>query len=193
MSVDTDSPVEYGFSGPLNWLLGGAVGGIVGSLLFGGVLWLVDPTIVTELIPALYGLEPGSVGVAFHIGHGLVLGIIFGFLISREPILGALTADVATDFIAAMGPGIRFALAGFVYGLAIWAIVPMMGQIIWVSITGVPEPMFPILAFESMIGHLLYGLLLGVLFSFFVEVSQSIEETDAPFEEAEDEPETRVS
>ena len=112
MSNEVATPTEYGFGGSLNWLIGGAVGGVVGSALFGALLWLVDPAIVTDVIPAIYGLEPGAIGWAFHLGHGLVLGSIFGFLVTRGPVFGTVTADVATGFIAAMGLGTRRARAG---------------------------------------------------------------------------------
>ncbi len=175
---------ESGFGGPLNWLLGGAVGGLVGSALFGAVLWLVEPTIVTETVPALYGVDPGAVGWAFHLGHGLVLGVIFGFLVTREPFLGTLAAEVETGFIAAMGLHTRFALAGLVYGLAVWAILPVIALSLWIAIGGLADPGFPAAAFGTLVGHLLYGLLLGALFSLFVAVGPEAAAAEAPFEEA---------
>ncbi|APW99983.1 hypothetical protein CHINAEXTREME_01945 [Halobiforma lacisalsi AJ5] len=172
-----------------NWLFGGAIGGAVGSLLFGLVLWLVDPTIVTEAIPAIYGIEPtGTAGWTFHLAHGLVLGVVFGALISRGPILGTVTADVETGFLASMGNGLRFALAGMVYGLAIWAILPLIVVPAWAGIGGIEEPGFPVLAFESLLGHLLYGLLLGGLFSAVADTAPKARDAEAPFEEASDSP-----
>lgn len=175
---------DMGISGRMNWLVGGAIGGVVGSFLFGVVMWAVDPALVTETIPALYGLEPGAIGWGFHLGHGLVLGIIFGFLVSRRAVLGSLTAEVETDVIAGTSLSTRFAFAGLVYGLAIWAVLPVVIQPLWVGLTGIGEPGFPVAAFESLVGHLVYGLLLGALFSLFVDASLEAEESDAPFDEA---------
>ena len=187
MSAQSDSPIEYGISGSLNWLIGGAVGGIVGSLIFGGLLWAIDPNILIATIPAIYGLAPAAtVGWGVHLIHGLVLGIVFGFLATRDPIIGTLTADVETGFIAAIGPGLRFAVSGVVYGIVVWAVLPVIGLSIWVSVGGVDTLEFPAAALESLLGHLLYGLLLGALFSFFVETVTEAEETEAPFEEASD-------
>lgn len=169
--------------GTLNWLLGGAVSGLAGSALFGLVLWLVDPAIVTEVVPALYGFEPGAVGWLFHLAHGLILGVLFGFLVTRDPILGTLSADVETPFIAAMGLHTRFALAGFVYGLAVWAILPVVAQTVLVSAGGLGEPGFPVAASGSLLGHVLYGLLLGALFSALVAVGPEAAGTDDPFAE----------
>lgn len=188
---DADSPTEHGFGGTGNWLFGGALGGVVGSLLFGGVLWLVDPAIITETVPAIYGLETvGTAGWIFHVVHGLVLGIVFGFLVSRDPILGTLMADVETGFIAAMGPSLRLALAGVVYGLAVWTVLPLLVLPLWVTIGGIADPGFPVVAAEGLFGHLLYGLLLGALFSVFVETAEAAERAEAPFEEASDSPQS---
>ena len=188
MSDQVAAPAEYGFGNRYNWLVGGAVGGGAGSAIFGAALWAVNPTIVTESIPALYGVDPGAVGWLFHAVHGLVLGVIFGFLVSRRPILGTITADVETDFIARMGPGTRLALAGMVYGLAVWAVLPIIGQTIWIAIGGLEAPPFPGAAVESLLGHLLYGLLLGVLFALLVDIAPTAEDTAAPFEEASEPP-----
>ena len=186
MSNEVATPTEYGVEGSLNWLIGGAVGGLVGSVVFGALLWVVDPAIVTEAIPAIYGLEAGTIGLGFHLLHGLILGSVFGFLVTRGPIFGTLTADVATGFIARMGLGTRLSLAGLVYGLAIWAVLPVIAQSLLVVLGGAGEPAFPVTAFETLLGHLLYGLLLGALFSLFVEVAPEAEAADAPFEEAGD-------
>ncbi|ELY58760.1 DUF6789 family protein [Natronolimnohabitans innermongolicus] len=184
MSVQVDSPITFGIGGSFNWLVGGAVGGAVGSLLFGLVLWLADPAIITEAVPAIYGLEPvGTAGWLFHLGHGLVLGAVFGYLVTRSPVFGTLMADVETDFIAAMGPGTRLVLAGFVYGLAVWAILPVIVLTLWTAV-GPGEAAFPGLAFESLVGHLLYGLLLGALFALVAQLERDVEQAEAPFEEA---------
>ncbi|MXV63621.1 hypothetical protein GS429_16455 [Natronorubrum sp. JWXQ-INN-674] len=188
MSFQVNSPTTFGIGGSLNWLVGGAVGGAIGSLLFGVLLWLVDPTIISEGIPAIYGLEPaGTAGWLFHLGHGLVLGSIFGLLVTRRPIFGTLMADVETGFIDAMGPGLRLTLAGFVYGLAVWAVLPVIVLPIWMSL-GIGDAGFPAFAFGTLVGHLLYGLLLGALFALIVEIAAEAEAVDAPFEEAGDSP-----
>lgn len=187
MSAQSDSPISHGIGGSLNWLIGGAVSGVVGSLFFGALLWTTDSDIVTDTIPAIYGLDPsGTVGWMFHLLHGLVLGIVFGFLVTRKPVLGTLTADVETGFLAAIGPGVRFTATGVVFGLAVWTVLPVIAQTILTAVSGGGDPEFSMAALESLVGHLLYGLLLGALFSVFVETAPEAKETDAPFEESSD-------
>lgn len=186
MSFQVDNPATFGIGGALNWLIGGALGGAIGSLLFGAVLWVIDPAIITEAVPAIYGLEPvGTAGWLFHLGHGLVLGSVFGFLVTRGPVLGTLTADVETGFLAAIGPGLRLSLAGFVYGLTVWTLLPVILLPLWTAV-GPGETAFPGLAFESLVGHLLYGLLLGALFALIVEVESAAESSDDPFAESDE-------
>lgn len=190
MSARTDSPAEHGIGTSLNWLIGGAVSGVVGSAAFGVLLWAIDPDIVTAGVPAIYGLDPASVvGWAFHLFHGLVLGIVFGFVVTRKPVLGTITADVETGFIASMGPGARLTLAGLVYGLAVWSILPLIVLPIWTTVGRIDAPAFPATPVESLVGHVIYGSLVGGLFSVFVEVAPEAEETEAPFEEASEPPE----
>ncbi|SEH16553.1 hypothetical protein SAMN04487967_2702 [Natronorubrum sediminis] len=191
MSYQIDDPTTFGIGGYANWLVGGAVGGAIGSLLFGAILWVMDPSIITDAIPAIYGLEPiGTAGWLFHLAHGLVIGGVFGLLVTRGPILGTITADVETGFLSAMGPGLRLTLAGVVYGLAVWAVLPVLALTLWTTVGGGADPGFPGLALESLTGHLLYGLLLGALFALITDMTSEIETVDAPFREADDSPRT---
>lgn len=186
-SSQSERSIKHGIGGSLNWLIGGAVGGIVGSLIFGGLLWGINPDIVTETIPAIYGLSPASpVGWVFHLTHGLILGVVFGFLVTRPLIFGTLIADVETDVIAAMGPNLRLTAAGVVYGLVVWTVLPVIALSIWVAVGRMSDPAFPSTALVSLVGHMLYGLLLGALFSIFVDVSPEVEAAKAPFEEVSD-------
>lgn len=186
MSSQTDTLAERGVGGRLNWLVGGALGGLVGSAVFGIVLWVVDPAIVTELIPEIYGLEGGGpTGWGFHLVHGIILGIVFGFIVTRGPIAGTLTADVETPFLDALGPNARMVAAGLVYGLAVWVALPGVILTVVVTVGGVEDPL-PWGSVYNLVGHLLYGMLLGGLVSVFTDLEQEVHESEAPFEEAND-------
>lgn len=175
----------FGLGGDLNWLVGSALSGIVSSVAFGVLLWIINPEIVTLGIPAIYGLEPSRVvGWAFHLIHGAVIGVAFGLIVTRDLILGTITADVESDGSSALGLATRLTLAGFVFGLLVWSILPMLVLPAWASISGIGGDAFGATPFESLLGHLVYGLLLGALFSIFVDTAPEAEATEAPFEEA---------
>lgn len=183
MQSQTDTLTETGVGGRLNWLIGGALGGVTGAGVFGFLLWSVDPTIVTESIPQIYGLEGGgATGWVFHLLHGVVLGIVFGFLITRSLILGTLMADVETPFIDRLSPHTRIIGAGLVYGLTVWVLLPGVILTVLVSVGNVVEPI-PLVSAYSLVGHLFYGMLLGALVSVFIDLETDVRESEAPFEE----------
>lgn len=184
MRSQSETLAGSGVGGRFNWLVGGAVGGLVGAALFGVFLWLVEPAIVTEAIPELYGLEGGGLTAwAFHLVHGVVLGTVFAFLITRDPIMGTLTADVETPVIDTMGPTLRIVAAGLVYGLILWVIFPGLVLTALVT-TGDTADTQPWASIFNLVGHLLYGMLLGGLVSLFTDFRAEAEASDDPFEEA---------
>lgn len=182
MSTETDTSSAFGISGSTGWVVGGAVGGAVGAAVFGFLMWLVDPAAVAVAIPEIYGLEPFSaVGWAMHIAHGVVLGLVFGFLVTRNLILGTLRTEVETDALSQTSVGLRLVGAGFVFGLAVWAILPLLILPVWADAMGGGAGGFPTAAAESLIGHLLFGTVLGLVFATIVDLSDR--RTGEPLEE----------
>lgn len=184
MRSQTDTLAGRGVGGRFNWLIGGGVGGLVGALLFGALLWVVNPAIVRDAIPQLYGLENGGpTGWAFHLAHGIVFGVVFGFIITRSPVMGTLMADVETPVIDSMGANLRIVAAGLVYGLAVWVVFPGIVLTVVVAAGDSPDTR-PWGSVLNLAGHLVYGMLLGALVSLFTDIELDVREAEAPFEEA---------
>lgn len=184
MSPDPDGPSGTGMASSFGWAIGGAVGGTAGTILFGLVMWVVDPEVFSTAIPALYGIEArGTVGWLLHVVHGVVLGLVFGFLVTRRPVLGVIETDVETDALSRTGTGARVVAAGFAYGLAVWAVLPVAVQPVWAGAVGGDASAFPAVALESMGGHLLFGIVLGAVFAAIVDVSDR--STPDPLKEGE--------
>ncbi|MEY7847601.1 hypothetical protein AB7C87_00135 [Natrarchaeobius sp. A-rgal3] len=173
MSTESDTASTFGISSQWGWSIGGALGGAIGAVAFGLLMWLFDPDILTAAIPAIYGFEPvGIVGWGIHILHGAVLGIVFGFLVTRDLILGAVTMSPDTDALSRTSIRIRIVAAGFVFGLAIWAILPLLVLPVWLETLGTGAAgEFPAIAVESLFGHLLFGTVLGIVFALSVDLS----------------------
>lgn len=151
------------------WWAGGAVGGIVGALGFGLLMQVGAPAFLDTAIPALYGLPPVSlVGWAVHLVHGAVLGVVFAAIVERRIVRDYLTADVETDALERAGIVLRMAGAGLVYGLLIWAILPVLLMPTWLGMLAA-EGTTAGIAIESFIGHLLFGLLLGIVYATMVD------------------------
>ncbi|SEV98478.1 hypothetical protein [Natrinema salifodinae] len=172
MSSDSNTVAAFGLRGSTGWIVGSVLGGALGAIAFGILMWLLDPEILAGAIPAIYGLEPTTaVGWAVHIAHGIVLGVAFGMLVTRDPILGVLRTDVATDVLARAGVVARLIGAGFVFGLAVWAILPLLVLPVWVNaVGGSGAAAFPTAAAGSLLGHLLFGVVLGVVFAATVDL-----------------------
>ncbi|RKD93775.1 DUF6789 family protein [Halopiger aswanensis] len=130
----------------------GAVGGIVGAIVFGALMAAQTPGVLEMAIPSMYGLEGGLAGMIIHVSHGAVLGVVFAALLvaAGRPSLGAGAASAA----------------GLVYGLAVWALLAVVVMPIWLSAVGFPmAPSVPNVAVESLVGHAAYGLVLGVTYA----------------------------
>lgn len=172
MSTESEERSGYGIGGAYGWPIGGVLGGLVGTAAFGLLLWVTDPEVLETTIPGLYGLDPGGLtGWLIHLAHGAVLGLLFGFIVTRDAVLGALLADVETPALSGSSDTLRFVGAGLAYGLAVWTILPLLAL---AAPTGVAQPgalgEFPSFALESMIGHALFGIILGAVFAAVVDV-----------------------
>lgn len=171
MSMETET--GFGIGGTLGWTIGGAVGGVIAAAAFGVVMWLFDPEVLTGAIPAIYGFDPSSViGMTIHILHGIVLGLVFGFLVTRPAVLGTLRTNVETEAVSEFGLTIRVIAAGFVFGLAVWAILPVLVLPVWAELGATTAGGFPGFAVESMLGHMVFGLVLGLVFAVAVDLQE---------------------
>lgn len=173
MSAESDNATAFGIGGASGWLVGGAVGGAVGAAAFGVLMWLLDPAVVEVAIPSIYGLEPvGFVGWGIHVAHGIGLGLVFGLLVTRDPILGILLTDVETEAVSGIGAMARIVGAGFVFGLAVFAILPLLVLPVWAEAgaAGGDVGDFPTAAIETLLGHLVFGTVLGIVFAVTVDL-----------------------
>ena len=118
-------------------LAAGAVGGFVGSLLMGALMWTLTPGTLQMGIPAMYGFggpAPG-VGWAFHQYHGVVLGV--GYVLGVENVRSL--RRTARGLGGAVGLGVG-------YGVATTAL-PVFVMPLWLSAMGFGgAPPFPNLA-----------------------------------------------
>lgn len=168
-AVGTETDARIGIE-PSGWV-GGLVGGLVGAAVFGLLMWFASPEFLRSSIPALYGIEPaGTIGWVLHLIHGALLGLVFAVVVTRDRVAATLTADVETKALDSTGTGSRLAAAGLAYGIAVWAILPMIVMPAWLGAVGYEGP--PVgptaIALESLAGHVVFGLLLGLVYAAVV-------------------------
>lgn len=137
----------------------GVLGGILGAVVFGAFLSLQRPAALRDAIPQLYGLDPGAgaLGWVLHVSHGAVLGVVF------VAVVGSPTLDSALD------DNLRNALAGLGYAALAWLLLWSLVLPVWVgAVSGASRPV-PDLAVEPLVGHLAYGVVLGLTYSVLTD------------------------
>jgi hypothetical protein len=148
----------------MNRWTSGILGGFAGAAAFGIWMWAVTPDVIEAAIPGLYGLDGAIVfGGAIHLVHGVVLGLVFAAVVESDAIGRTVEREPT---LSDLSPGVRTILGGLVYGLALWILLPVIVMPVWLEAVGFAEaPAFPNLAIESLVGHLLYGAVLGGVYA----------------------------
>lgn len=130
----------------------GLVGGLVGGLVFGAMMSAMMTPVMEMAIPAMYGIEgpTGLAGWVIHMSNSAALGVVFGGLAGRAGLEGTG----------------RTVGAGLVYGAVLWAALAAVVMPVWLGAVGFPgAPPLPNLNPMSLVGHLVYGLALGVVYA----------------------------
>lgn len=150
--TDTQSMNSTAFPG---WQ-GGVVGGLVGGIAMGAMIWMNKQATLEMAIPALYTLEGAVAGWIVHLFHSLVLGLVFVALV-RLPAL----REYSESLLPSAG-------LGLVYGAVLWVVAAGVVMPAWLQAVGFAgAPMLPNWALPgSLVPHLVYGVLLGVVYAF---------------------------
>lgn len=147
MATETGEDVRTD-SGASHWV-GGVVGGLVGALVMGGLMIAMNEDVLAVAIPSLYTLAPPPsvpTGVAVHVFHGAVLGLVFA---------GLVTVFRMDSPIPTVGLGIG-------WGVVTWVGLAALLMPVWLDSVGSPaDPPFPNFAPPSLLWHVTYGLVLG--------------------------------
>jgi hypothetical protein len=134
-----------------NWQAG-VLGGIAGALAMGGLVLAMNAPTLAVAIPSLYGLAPPpnpGVGMVVHVSHGAVLGVVFAAAV------GAIDVESPTKLVG----------AGIGWGVVTWIGLAALLMPVWLSAVGSPaSPPFPNFAVPSLLWHVVYGGVLGVVY-----------------------------
>ncbi len=137
-------PEQERFSLPRALVVGG-VAGIVGGWAFGRWMAQVD---FFPLIAGLVGSDSPTVGMVIHFAIAVFIGASFGILFQRD----------VRGFGSSLGWGVG-------YGILLW----FLGPLTLLPILGVSVPDWSYergdALFGSLVGHVIYGLLLGLVYA----------------------------
>lgn len=120
----------------------GIAGGLAGGLVFGV---LMQMTGMIPMVAQLVGSSSPAVGWVVHLAISSFIGASFALLFSGRA-----------------GTVVSAALYGMGYGIVWWVLGAL---ILMPARLGMPVFQINTTAWQSLIGHLLYGLVLGVVFS----------------------------
>lgn len=122
----------------------GVVGGLAGGVVFGILMQVTD---AIGMVAKLIGSESVVLGWLVHLFNSALFGAIFALLFAR--------------WATRIGPAI---VAGLVYGVVWWVLGALLIMPAWL---GMSEMVFKLttMAWQSLAGHLLYGLVLGIVFA----------------------------
>jgi hypothetical protein len=163
MASETTAAVETP-SEQVAWR-GGALAGLAAGVVMGAMLTMQMRPVIAVAIPSMYGLDGLAVGWAVHLFHSVVLGIVFAGVASVASGV-EFGGRVASDSRSIESVS-RSTLLGLGYGVVLWAALAVVVMPIWLGAVGSPaNPPFPNVNPLSLAGHVVYGLVLGLVFPY---------------------------
>lgn len=138
----------------MNIYLAGVWGGLVGGVVFGVMMGMMG---MLPMVGKLWRRTSESVSFGFfvHLVNSAIIGVLYVLVV---PLVSV--ADLADP-----RPGIA---AGLIYGLVWWVLGPLLIMPTWLGMApqlsgeGVKK------ALPSLMGHLVYGFLLGITVSLLL-------------------------
>ncbi|EXF25766.1 membrane protein [Nesterenkonia sp. AN1] len=118
----------------------GILGGLAGGLLFGALMAMMG---MLPMIASLVGSSSAGVGFGVHLVISVVIALGLVVLLGHA--------------FSSYGRG---ALIGLIYGALWWVLGPLL---IMPLMMGMPVFVLDATALWSLMGHLIYGLILGVV------------------------------
>lgn len=118
----------------------GAVGGLAGGVVFGMMMSMLD---MIKMVAMLAGSESITVGWGLHLAISVFIGATFGLL--------------AKPKLMSWGVGIGL---GVMYGVFWWVLGAL---ILMPAKMGMPVFVINTMAWQSLMGHMVFGLVLGTV------------------------------
>lgn len=123
-------------------LVGGIVGGLAGGVVFGVLMQMMG---MIPMVAMLVGSEAAAVGWLVHLAISAFIGATFALIF----------ASVAKRVVGAL-------FLGMGYGAVWWV---LGGLLLMPARLGMPVFQFGAMAWQSLMGHLVFGLLLGIVYA----------------------------
>jgi len=145
--ADTEDTTETGHALTRSALGVATAASLVAGLAMGGLLQLVVGNV--PVIGALYGAGDIWVGWITHEFHSVVFGLVYAALVALVP--------------DRYGDNVRYYGVGLAWAALVWLLAASVLMPIWLRLVGI-QVTFPNFQAWSLVGHLLWGGVLGVLY-----------------------------
>ncbi|WP_298440870.1 DUF6789 family protein [Gordonia sp. (in: high G+C Gram-positive bacteria)] len=118
----------------------GAIGGVAAGMVFGMLMQMMG---MIPMVASLVGSDSIAVGWFVHLLISAVFGVAFVLVVGRR--LGSLRAAAGL---------------GAAYGMVLWVVGPLL---LMPAKLGMPLGQINATAVQSLMGHILYGVILGLV------------------------------
>lgn len=122
-------------------IVAGVAGGIAGGIVFGMLMAMMD---MLPMIASMVGSSSAVVGFGVHLMVSVLIGL-------------GLTVLFGNRMLTGYGRG---ALVGLAYGAIWWVLGPLM---VMPAMLGMPLFALSLTAGLSLMGHMIYGVILGLV------------------------------
>ena len=130
--------------------MSGVIGGLIGGLVFGAMMQVMA---MMPMVAGLIGQDSVAVGWVVHLINSAVIGAIYGAFVTPR------TASWAAATVA-----------GIVYGLVWW----VLGAVFLMPLRlGMPGFQIGTPQLQSLVGHVIYGMITGLVALAVVRRSQT--------------------
>lgn len=134
---------------------------VIGALVAGLALGVfLQRTGRITAVAALYGQDGVAVAWAFHFLHSFLAGVVF---LAVVLLLSRLDPFGVTSLERPIGFPIATAVAGLLYGIALWGLLVATLVPLWGRVVGFERPL-PYLHRPTLIGLAVFGGVLGSLY-----------------------------
>lgn len=143
-------------------LKAGIWGGLAGGAVFGIMMAMMG---LLPMVAMLVGSESSTVGFIVHMVISAIIGILFTIFLGAQ--------------VKSVGSGIGW---GLVYGVIWWVLGPLLIMPVWLGMGVQLSAAGVQVAIPSLFGHLVYGLVLGLVFFLLAQPPKTadVQPTDSP-------------
>ncbi len=128
-------------------IIGGIVGGIAGGLVFGAMMGMMG---MLPMVASVVGSQSALVGFVYHMFNSVIIGAIFGFAFGNQ------------SHTFAQG-----AVWGLLYGFIWWILGPLVLMPLMLGMGLQFGAAFTPPMLMSLMGHLIYGLITGLVYVWY--------------------------